>query len=50
MLKYNTYMLVMETMAFINAVMQDYEKYMRLMAKGERIGRFDLSKSVRFRA
>lgn len=33
MLKYNTHMPVMETMAFINAVMQDYEKYMRLMAK-----------------
>ena len=33
MLKYNTHMPAMETMAFINAVMQDYEKYMRLMAK-----------------
>ena len=33
MLKYNMQMPAMETMAFINAVMQDYEKYMRLMAK-----------------
>lgn len=33
MLKYNMQMPAMETMAFINAVMQNYERYMKLMAK-----------------